>query len=233
MPQILLQVLQFFTGLLEGHLGMPLERGVGFGYKAGNRYVDHLLSFGVFGGQAPGKICNPLDIIHLFKGKACHKVQLDVFPAQGEGVFNGFCNALFGEVLVDDVSQALGSGLGRNGKTGFTDTFDQFHELGCQFFRPDGRQADGIALALAQQQKFFHQCRQLRIISGAQREQGDIRVARVCQRCLGDFKKIFQASFPHRPVNHSRLAESAAPGTSPGDFQAQTVMDRFSKGHNR
>ena len=83
--------LQFFTGLLQGHLGMALERGVGFGYKAGNRYVDHLLSFGVFGGQPPGKICNPLDIIHLFKGKARHKVQLDVFPAQGEGVFNGFC----------------------------------------------------------------------------------------------------------------------------------------------
>ncbi len=156
MPQIVLQVLQFFKGLVQGHLGMLLERGVGFGNKAGSRNIDHLFSLGIGRSQSPGKICNTLDVIHLFKGKACHKVQLDVFPAQGQGVFNGFCNALFGEVFVDDVAQALGSGFGCNGKTGFTDTFDQRHELGCQFFRPDGRQADGIALALAQQQKRFH-----------------------------------------------------------------------------
>ena len=156
MPQIVLQVLQFFKGLIQGHLGMILEWGVGFGDKAGRRYIDHLFSLGIGRGQALGKICNTLDVIHLFKGKACHKVQLDVFPAQGQGVFNGFCNTVFGEVLVDDVPQALGPGFGCNGKTGFTDTFDQLHELGRQFFRPDGRQADGIALALTQQQKRFH-----------------------------------------------------------------------------
>ncbi|MBF0202620.1 MAG: glycosyltransferase family 1 protein, partial [Desulfamplus sp.] len=40
-------------------------------------------------------------------------------------------------------------------------------------------------------------------------------------------------SFPHRSVDHSSLAESATPGTSPGQFKAQSIVDRFAKWHHR
>ena len=69
--------------------------------------VYHLLS----------SLGNTLDILHGLGGQAHHEVKLDRGVARIKGDGAGLFDLVPGDVFVDDIAQALGTGLGSKGQS--------------------------------------------------------------------------------------------------------------------
>ena len=79
----------------------------------------------------------------------------------------------------------------------------------------------------------LHQRHQARVITGAQREQGQIFIAAGIQGAASQFQQLPRRPFAHRPVNHAGLTETAAPAAAPGYLQPQPVVHRPPERHHR
>ena len=90
------------AGAADGHLHAAAFGVLGIGVVE----VYHLL----------GGLGDALDVLHRLGGKAHHEVELDGGVAVGKGQRAGLFDLVPGDVLIDDVAQALGAGLSGKGQ---------------------------------------------------------------------------------------------------------------------
>ena len=110
---------------LRRDLLFPLERRVGLGDKVcrGDMHPQPpLLVHGLF---LPGQnhlvhqLRDTENVLVRFRWQTQHEIELDIVPAAGKGVGAGCQNFVLGQILVDDVPQALGSRLRGEGQAAF------------------------------------------------------------------------------------------------------------------
>ena len=110
---------------LRRDLLFPLEGRVGLGDKVRRGDVNAKAPFlvhGVFLPRQDHLVHQLRDAEHVlvrFCGQTQHEIELDIVPAAGEGIGAGRQNFILGQILVDDVTQALGSRLRGEGQAAF------------------------------------------------------------------------------------------------------------------
>ena len=93
-------------------------------------------------------------VLVRFCGQTQHEIELDIVPAAGKGVGAGRQNFVLGQILVDDVPQALGSRLRGEGQAAFPAArLKPFHQVTGEIVRPEGGngEADLILRAVGDQ----------------------------------------------------------------------------------
>lgn len=95
-------------------------------------HVDHLLR----------EADDARHVLVRLGGEPHHEVELHIAVAPLEGGAAGAQHLLLGDVLVDDVPQPLGPGLGREGEGGFAHRRDPLDQLPGEVVHPERRQRD-------------------------------------------------------------------------------------------
>ena len=142
--QVLLLGLQHLFGVhrdeLEGGVGLRHEAGAADGHLhaaalgvlgIGVEQIDHFLS----------GLGDALDVLHRLGGKAHHEVELDGGVAVGKGQRAGLFDFVPGDVLIDDVAQALGAGLSGKGQAAFSHLGGFFNEALGEVVHPQDRKS--------------------------------------------------------------------------------------------
>ena len=226
-----------FHDLVEGVLGGPLEGGEGLGNEGGNRDGDvDRLALGL-GGEGVVKVHYPLaqggdaqDVLHGFKGQAQHEVEFDAGVAPLEGDAGGAHDFFLSDALVDDVPEALGSGLGGEGQAAFPDLADLIQQFFGEVVHPEGGEGEVDVLLLGVVddliQHFFH----LGVVGGGEGGQGHFLIAGGVAEGLALGAEGVGALGPDGAVDEPRLTEAAAPDAAPHDLQHRPVVDHLGVG---
>ena len=163
-----LDVLLFPFDFFDWQLAEPLEGRVRLGHEA--RYGDSDLAvvlashFTVEVEDLIGQVGNAGQVFVRFRRQAHHKVELDRRPAVLESVFTSCQQIFFGNALVDDVAQALGSCFRREGQAALADLLDFLGNVDRKAVDPQRRQTDTDFLALELIQELIDQFGQTGII---------------------------------------------------------------------
>ena len=217
---------------LRGDLLFPLEGRVGLGDKVRRGDVNAKAPFLVHGVFFPRQdhlvhqLRDAENILVRFRGQTQHKIELDIVPAAGKGVGTGRQNFVLGQIFVDDVPQALGSGLRCEGQAAFpTARLKPLHQVAGKIVRPEGGdgKADFILRAVGNQ--LVRQLFQSPVIGGGQAGNGDFVVSGGTQGLHSLTVQHLRAFLPHRAAGEARLTEPAAPDAAPEHLQICPVVD--------
>ena len=174
-----------------------------------------------------------VEVLLGLRGQADHEIKLDETPSGGKDLLNGLEKIGLGVSFVDDPAQPLGPRLHGEREAGFPDFLDLVNQGGGQSFDAEGRERDrhlhpAVAVDDEREQRF-----DCGVVPRAQGEKGNFVVAGGVQTFFKDFEDFFRGPFPQGAVNHPGLAEAAAPGAAPGDFDVQAVVNHLQKRQDR
>ena len=120
----LAQLVEPRVGLLRAELGGPLERGVRLGHEPADRDgaadVAAAADLAARLDDALGHLGDLEHVLVGLGGQPAHEVELDLSPARPVRGGDGADEVVLGHHLVDDLADALGAALGREGETGAT-----------------------------------------------------------------------------------------------------------------
>ena len=162
-----------------------------------------------------------------------HEIKLDPPPAALDRRLDRPQQVLFGHILVDDIAQALRSGLGRERQPALADPLNLGRKLHALRIRPQARQRNP------------HPCRprarrsasrtSSRSASGPRSKARSARSLRspYCQGASPPARRASPASVPAPAGDHPRLAEPAASAAAPHYLQRDPVVHGLGKRHNQ
>ena len=186
------QVFLLFAQQLHRVLPLKLEGGKGLWHKAGAGDGDADRPALRAGGQAVvevdhllRKVGDALDVLHRLGRQAHHKVELDRGVAALKGGLAGGEHLLLGDVFVDDVPQALGAGLGGEGKAALFDAGDLLHQFLREVVHPKAWQRQAHPLLWSPGQQVVQQRLDLQIVAGGQRGQRQLLIAAGVAQAVG------------------------------------------------
>jgi len=211
-------------GFLGTDLPLPLKGRMGFGDEVGETdgYLSPFLSRTE---DLVGQGGDSLQIPFFFPRKADHEVEFHRPPAGGEDLCRGCQEVRFSVPLVDDVAETLSPRFRSQGEACLPDPTDGLDEIPAQGFHPQGGEGQGDAPGVIT----IHEEGQKRfdagIIAGAEGQQRKLLLAGGREHLVGHFLQDPGLALPDGAPDHSRLAETAAPGAAPGDLQDRPVMD--------
>ena len=132
--------------LLERVLRVPLERGLRLGHKARSRRCDthaartvgRVLTPAI--GDLFANVGNTVQILVCLGRQTHHEIELDVIPAALKGNLAGMEHVLLANVLVDNITQALRTGLTCERQAAFAGFLYALHQFGGKAVRTKRRQ---------------------------------------------------------------------------------------------
>ncbi len=120
--------------------------------------------------------------------------------------------------------QPLAPGLGSEGEPGFSDFFDVFHKLGGERPHAHRRERDGdlagFELSYERPEKILNPA----VVTGAEREQRHVLEPAGGEGPLCRIEHVAGVAFPDRPVDKTRLAETAPARAPAGDLEPEAVV---------
>ena len=172
-----------------------------------------------------------LQILVRFGGQAHHEIQLHAAPAAFESVRHRADQVGLGNALVDYVPQPLSARLGGQGEARFFHLLRFLQRLLHDVVNAHGGQRNAHPLFFISGHQRGNQLGQAGIIAGGKGGKAHFLIAGGGFQRIGQFQQALHAALPHRAIQHARLAEAAAPGAAPHDFQHDAVVHDFSVGH--
>ena len=180
-----------------------------------------------------GGIGNAFNVGHGLGGQAHHKVELDRCVPCLKGNPAGLFNFIPGDVFIDDVTQALGTGLGCKGQAALADAGGLFNQALGEVIHPQRRQRQADVLLGGPAVQIIQQLFQLAVVRGGQAGQAQFLIAGVGTQILGGLVQQSGIPLAHGPVEEAGLAEPAATDAAPQHFDAGTVLDGAHHGHHK
>ena len=228
LAQPVLDAVEPAAALLQILLALPLKRGVRLGDEAGEADVEPRAAAPGGGGQnLPGQGRDGLPVGQGLPGQADHEVELEELPAGGEGPMGRIHDGRLGEVLVDDLAQALAARLRSQGQPGAPHPLNLRHHVRGEGVGAHGRQRNRHLRRGQSVHQGLEQSGQGAIVADAEAQQGDLFEAGGSQGFLHPGQRRGRVPLPDRPVNHAGLAVTAAPGAAPGNLQTEAVVDNL------
>ena len=227
LQQMLLLGLQ---GLRRVH-GHKLERRVGLGHKTGA--ADGHLNAAALGMVHTiikvydflGRLGNALDILQRLGRQAHHEVEFDRRIATFECNAAGLLDLVPGNIFVDDIAQALGTGLRRKRQAALAHLGGLFNEALGEVVHTQRRQRKTDMLFGCPLVQIIQQLFQLAVVGSGQAGQTELFVARVGAELLGGLVQQIGIPLAHGAVQKARLAETAATDTAAQHLNAGAVLD--------
>ena len=228
--------------LLAQHLlrihGDELEGRVGLGDKAGTADGHlHPTALGmrriiVEVHDLLGRLGDALDVLHRLGGQAHHEVELDRGIAVGKRDGAGLFDLVPGDVLVDDIAQALGAGLGRKGQAALAHLGGLFDEALGEVVHAQRRQRQADVLLRCPLVQVVQQLFELAVVGGGQAGQTQFLVAGVGAEVLCCPIQQARIALTHGAIQKARLTEAAAAHTAAQHLNAGAVLDGTHHGHH-
>ena len=224
---------------LRRDLLFPLEGRVGLGDKVRRGDVNAKAPFLVHGVFLPRQdhlvhqLRDTENVLVRFRGQTQHEIELDIVPAAGKGVGAGCQNFVLGQILVDDVTQALGSRLRGEGQAAFPAArLKPLHQVAGEIVRPEGGNGEADLILRAVGDQLVRQLFQPPVIGCGQAGNGDLVVSGSAKGLHRLTVQHFRAFLPYRAAGEARLTEPAAPDAAPEHLQICTVMDDLRGGND-
>ena len=172
-------------------------------------------------------------VLVRFRGQTQHEIELDIVPAAGKGVGAGCQNFVLSQILVDDVTQALGSRLRGEGQAAFPAArLKPFHQVTGEIVRPEGGNGEADLILRAVGDQLVRQLFQPPVIGCGQTGNGDLVVSGSAKGLHRLTVQHFRAFLPYRAAGEARLTEPAAPDAAPEHLQIRPVMDDLRGGND-
>ena len=122
---------------------------------------------------------NTLDILHGLGGQTHHEVELDRGIACIKGDGTSLFNLVPSDVFVDDIAQALGTGLGSKGQAALAHLGGFFNEALGEVVHAQGRQRQADVLLGCPLVQIVQQLFQLTVVRGGKARKAQLLVAGV------------------------------------------------------
>lgn len=155
-----------------------------------------------------------VQILIGFGRQTHHKVQLDVVPAALKGDLAGVEYIFLADVLVDNITQALRTGLTCERQAAFAGFLYALHQFGGKAVRTKRRQRQADMPRLTIVEHALGQTGQLTVVTGRQRGQRDFLVTGVLEHRLRLLEQHFLGLGAQRTISVAGLTESAAARTA-------------------
>ena len=226
--QVLLLGLQHLFGIHRDEL----ERGVGLRHEAGAADGHlHAAALGVLGigveqiDHFLSGLGDALDVLHRLGGKAHHEVELDGGVAVGKGQRAGLFDFVPGDVLIDDVAQALGPGLSGKGQAALAHLGGFFNEALGEVVHSQRGQRQADVLFRRPLVQIVQQLFELAVVRGGQAGKAQLLVAGVGAEVLCGLVQQAGVALAHGAVEEACLTEPTAAHTAAQHLDAGAVLD--------
>ncbi len=166
--------------------------------------------------QLQCKIANRHEVLVRFGGDSDHEVQLQVLHPRREDHLCRFEDSVVGQRLVDDTTQSIGAGLGRDGDRLFAALPQQTKNRRCDVVESQRRRADAVAHIDQPREDLFD----LRVV--AQRDRHQTCAARVRPRLLSQLEDAVLRERTNREVVVTRPAEATQVRAPAHDFDEES-----------
>ena len=204
---------------------------MGFGHEAGggNRDAD---TTGTIGGVVSpdvvdlgGQVGDAQHVLVGLGGQTQHEVELHTAPTTGKGGAAGVQQIFFGDVLVDGVTEPLGTCLGSEGQTTLAATsLKLFHEFHGEVVGTEGRQGDAYVVGSAVVQQTVTQGEQVGIVAGGERHKSHLLIAGGLAGIDALLHQQLLATVTDGTIDKTGLTEAAATDTAAEELQHDTVV---------
>ena len=165
-------------------------------------------------------------------GDADEEVELHPLPALRVGTFDRGVEVFVGDQLVDHLADTPGAALGGEGEPGAADLLDLAGQADGERVDPQRRERQAhVAAAVLLVDQVGDQAVDAGEVGGGQRGERDFVVAGAAQAVAHHGADLLLRAFAHRPGDHPRLAEPAAPGAAPEHLDVEPVVHHFDERH--
>ena len=158
--------------LLCGVLRRPLERCVRLGHKVGNAdgNVEPSALSGTFVDphHIAGDLGDAVQVLVGFPGETDHEIELDMAPAQFQGLLHCSVDVFFCDSFIDNVTEPLSPRLRGKGQSGLFVFLDLLQHVKGEAVQPEGRQGKGNLPLLAVSHQGNGQFFEAGIVTGGQ-----------------------------------------------------------------
>ena len=159
--------------------------------------------------------------------QADHEIQLHLAVPVLHGGTNAVEQVVVGQPLVDDVAQALGTGLRRKREAGLARSAEDVGDVLIKPVHPLAGQLQGHVLVRQTVAQLHPHRRQGQVIAAAERQQREVAVAGLFHAVLHGLDHRFRLHIPCRPGEHPGLTEAAATGAAAANLHGEPVVNRF------
>ena len=224
---------------LSGIHGHKLEGGMRLGHEAGAA-DGHLHAFALAAlGQRIvqvhhllGGLGDALNVLHGLGGQTHHEVELDRSVARVERDGAGLFDLVPGDVFVDDIPQALGTGFGGKGQAALAHLGGLLDQALGEVVHTQRRQRQADVLLGGPLVQVIQQFFQLAVVGGGQAGKAELLITGIGAQVLRRLVQQAGITLTHGAVQKPRLTDPAAAHAAAQHLDAGAILNGTHHGHH-
>ena len=222
--------------LRERHLAEPLERRIGLRHEAGDgdRDLDAALALDlrVEVDDLLREARDADNIVVRLRRQAHHEIELDLLPPLTKRRTARRHEVFLRDALVNDVAQALRTGLRRERQAGLPHLLHLVREIDGKAVDAQRWQREADLLVAELVHEIVDEATETGIVRRGERGEAHLVVARAVDETARHLLQMFLRALARRPVADARLAEAAAARAAAEELEHDTVVHDVHVGHD-